>query len=167
MRTGAWSAPAIVVASAAPAYASSPPVPPVWAVTTSTPAPEGSIGSYPMGFSVNVTSGSLGILTCTFTPKAGGFIGDSGTPSAFLGWAGTGTGDANGDQRAGWVFQHGINPVTGPILINLVGVMDAIAQGADLPMSIVFAASADGSQRAFTMTGLGGNSAVITPDPPP
>ena len=130
---------------------------------TTTPTVTGSGGSYAIGFSVNVTSGSLGTLTCTFTPAPGGFVGAAGTPNAFTGWPGTGTGAASGDQREGWVFESAVNPVEGPILINFVGTMAGIAQATDLPMDIVFTASADASQRAFFMSGLGGSSATITP----
>jgi hypothetical protein len=167
LRGAAWSAPAIVVASAAPAYAGSPVVPPSWTVTPSNPLIMGTAETYPIGFSINVSQGSLGTLTCTFTAAAGGFIGGPSTGGAFSGWTGTGGGAASGDQRESWTFQSGLDPFQGPIVSNFVGTMAGIAQPADLPMSIVFTASADGSQRAFTMTGLGGSSAIITADPAP
>jgi hypothetical protein len=154
VRAGAWSAPAIVVATAAPAYAGGmSPIPAAaWTVSHSPlPIQESLPGRYFFDFDINVGAGTLGTLTMTWLAAPGGFIGDSSSPTSFQGWTGVGAGASSGDERAQWIYTNNINPVNGPILASAIGSMAGIAE-MDLPLTVVFTASSDGSSYAFTVS---------------
>lgn len=165
----AWAAPVVVAVSATPAYAvSQPQVPPVWSVSTPQAFVSETVpgsGSYFFEFDVNVLEGSLGALMMEWVAPPSRYIGGPGQEFGFINWFGHGVGNVDKNdpaQQDRWLFTADLNPVEGPILMNVVGEFQGIS-AMDLPLTVSFNADSDGSAYYFDIISGGEGQLLVLP----